>query len=77
MNELTQITRASVFVRVASQQRLFEQGQTAKDTLLCSNAVAFKGYFFCLKNITASAKLYPGWITSTPFSKFKDTGILA
>jgi hypothetical protein len=29
MNELTQITQASVFVRVASQQRLFEQGQTA------------------------------------------------
>jgi CRP-like cAMP-binding protein len=34
MNELTQITQASVFVRVASQQRLFEQGQTAKDFFL-------------------------------------------
>jgi hypothetical protein len=37
MNELTQITQASVFVRVASQQRLFEQGQTAKDFFLIVN----------------------------------------
>jgi hypothetical protein len=31
MNELAQISQSTVFVRVASQQRLFEQGQTAKD----------------------------------------------
>ncbi|VVM24709.1 hypothetical protein BSPWISOXPB_257 [uncultured Gammaproteobacteria bacterium] len=34
MNELAQISQSTVFVRVASQQRLFEQGQTAKDFFL-------------------------------------------
>jgi hypothetical protein len=40
-----------------------------RNTLLYPNAVAFKGYLFLPKNITASAKLCPGWITSTTFSK--------